>query len=128
VYDRYVAELTKEHRPTDNVRFASGFQWLIVSNDPEATFNEAADPILYQANNYTAWLSRAGHVSEPVYLRDRERLRQSGLLKVGEPDTAITMSREYIRNVPVTHYYSWTLPPGLPPRWHNLISSCSPRR
>jgi len=93
VYDRYVAQLTKEHRPTDNVRFASGFQWLIVSNDPEATFNEAADHILYQANNYTAWLSRAGHVSEPVYLRDREHLRQSGLLKVVEPDTAITMIR-----------------------------------
>src|SRR5438477_12920514 len=71
----------------------------------------------YQANNYTAWLSRAGHVSEPVDLRDREHLRQSGLLKVVEPDTAITMIREYIRNVPVTHYYSWTLPPGLPPRW-----------
>ena len=46
VYDRYVAQLTKEHRPTDNVRFASGFQWLSVSNDPEATFNEAADHIL----------------------------------------------------------------------------------
>ena len=55
--------------------------------------------------------------SEPVDLRDREHLRQSGLLKVVEPDTAITMIREYIRNVPVTHYYSWTLPPGLPPRW-----------
>jgi len=85
VYDRYVAELTKEHRPTDNVRFASGFQWLIVSNDPEATFNEAADHILYQANNYTAWLSRAGHVSEPVYLRDREHLRQSAFSRSSSP-------------------------------------------
>src|SRR5207245_11127086 len=51
VYDRYVAQLTKELRPTDNLRFASGFQWLIVSNDPEATFNEAADHSPYQANN-----------------------------------------------------------------------------
>jgi hypothetical protein len=53
----------------------------------------------------------------PVYLRDREHLRQSGVLKVVESDTAKTMIREYTRNFPVTHYYSWTLPPGLPPRW-----------
>jgi hypothetical protein len=53
----------------------------------------------------------------PVYLGDREQLRQSGTLKIVQPDTAITMIRDYISNVPVTHYYSWTLPPGLPPRW-----------
>jgi alkanesulfonate monooxygenase SsuD/methylene tetrahydromethanopterin reductase-like flavin-dependent oxidoreductase (luciferase family) len=117
VYDRYIAALTKAHRPIDNVRFASGFQWLIVSHDPERTFNEAADHILYQANNYTTWLAKAGLMPNPVYLRDREQLRQSGLLKVVEPETAITMIRDYISAVPVTHYYAWTLPPGLPPRW-----------
>ena len=117
VYDRYVAELTTQQRPTDGVRFASGFQWLIVSNDPEATFNEAAEHIIYQANNYTAWLSKAGHLPNPVYFGDREQLRQSGLLKVVEPDTAITMIRDFIGEIPITHYYSWTLPPGLPPRW-----------
>jgi alkanesulfonate monooxygenase SsuD/methylene tetrahydromethanopterin reductase-like flavin-dependent oxidoreductase (luciferase family) len=31
--------------------------------------------------------------------------------------TAITMIREFVRNVPITHYYAWTLPPGLPPQW-----------
>ena len=117
VYDRYIAELTKENRPVDSVRFASGFSWLILSNDPDKTFNEAADHIIYQANNYTAWLSKAGLMPNPVYLRDREQLRQSGTLKVVQPDTAITMIRDYISKVPMTHYYSWTLPPGLPPRW-----------
>ena len=116
VYDRYIAELTKENRPIDNVRFASGFSWLIVSNDPETTFNEAADHIIYQANNYTTWLSKAGLMLNPVYFRDREQLRQSGL-KFVQPDPAITMIGDYISNVPLTHYYSWTLPPGLPPRW-----------
>ena len=122
VYDRYVAALAKEHGATDDVRFASGFQWLIVSNDPEATFEEAADHILYQQDNYTAWLSRGGHMPNPVYLRDREHLRQSGILKVVEPEAAVAMIRDYVREVPITHYYSWTLPPGLPPRWaqHHL--------
>ncbi len=36
VYDRYVAELKKENRPTDDIRLASGFWFLLVSNDPEA--------------------------------------------------------------------------------------------
>jgi len=117
VYDRYVAELKKENRLIDDIRFASGFWCLIVSNDPEKTFAEAADHIIYQANNYSAWLSAAGLQPLSVYLRDREQLRQSGLLKVVEPETAITMIRDFINNVPLTHYYSWTLPPGLPPRW-----------
>jgi probable F420-dependent oxidoreductase len=117
VYDRYIAELKKESRPTDSVRFASGFSWLVVSNDPDKTFNEAADHIIYQANNYTEWMSKAGLMPNPVYLRDREQLRQSGTLKVVQPDTGIMMIREFISNLPVTQYYSWTLPPGLPPRW-----------
>ena len=27
------------------------------------------------------------------------------------------MIREVISEVPLTHYLSWTLPPGLPPNW-----------
>jgi probable F420-dependent oxidoreductase len=117
VYDRYIAELKKENQPVDNVRFASGFSWLVVSNDPEKTFDEAADHIIYQANNYTEWLSKAGLMPNPVYFRDRKELRKSGTLKVVQPDAAITIIREYVSKVPMTHYYSWTLPPGLPPRW-----------
>jgi hypothetical protein len=58
-----------------------------------------------------------GGEEQEKHLRDREHLRQSGFLKVVDPDTAITMIRDFTSNVPVTHYYSWTLPPGLPPRW-----------
>ena len=118
VYDRYVAELKKANRPTGNIRFASGHWFLIVSDDPERTFAEAADQIVYQANNYSARLSAAG--LSPLSsddLRNHEQLRLSGLLKVVDPDTAISMIRGLASNVPITHYYSWTLPPGLPPRW-----------
>jgi len=88
-----------------------------VSDDPEKTFAEAADHIIYQANNYSAWLSAAGLQPLSEHLGDREQLRKSGLLKVVDPDTAISMIRNLIRNVPITHFYSWTLPPGLPPLW-----------
>jgi alkanesulfonate monooxygenase SsuD/methylene tetrahydromethanopterin reductase-like flavin-dependent oxidoreductase (luciferase family) len=117
VYDHYIAELKKENRPTDKIRFASGMWCLIVSNDPEKTFAEASDHIIYQANNYSAWLSAAGLNPLSEQLRDREQLRQSGLLQVVTPDTAISMIRDFLSNVPITHFYSWTLPPGLPPRW-----------
>src|SRR5213079_199520 len=82
VYDRYVSELKKENRPTDDIRFASGFWCLLVSTDPEKTFAEAADHILYQANQYSAWLSAAGLSPLSAHLGDREQLRQSGLLQV----------------------------------------------
>jgi alkanesulfonate monooxygenase SsuD/methylene tetrahydromethanopterin reductase-like flavin-dependent oxidoreductase (luciferase family) len=117
VYDHYVAELKKQNRPTENIRFASAVWCLIVSKDPEKTFAEAADHIIYQANNYSAWLSAAGLSPLSEHLRDREELRQSGLLQVLAPDAAVEMIRTFANTVPVTHFYSWTLPPGLPPRW-----------
>ena len=117
VYDQYVAELKKQNRPTENIRFASAMWCLMVSNDPEKTFAEAADHIIYQANNYSKWLSSAGLSPLSEYLSDPEQLRKSGLLQVVDPDTAISIIRDFANKVPITHFYSWTLPPGLPPRW-----------
>src|SRR5260370_36698989 len=58
LYDRYVSELKKENRPTENLRFASGFWFFVVSNDPERTFAEAVRHVSYQVNNYPDWLTR----------------------------------------------------------------------
>src|SRR5713226_5753255 len=74
VYDSYVAGLKKENRPTDNVRFVNGFWCLIVSDDSEKTFSEAADHIIYQANNYSVWLSAAGLQPLAPHLNNREDL------------------------------------------------------
>src|SRR5229473_1438972 len=111
VYDGYVAELQKHGKPTTNVRFAGGIRWLIASNDPEKTFNEAADHIIYQSNNYTAWAEKAGQNRNPVYIRDRAHLSETGSFKVADPATFVKMIREYLDKVPLTHYYSWTCHP-----------------
>jgi alkanesulfonate monooxygenase SsuD/methylene tetrahydromethanopterin reductase-like flavin-dependent oxidoreductase (luciferase family) len=116
-YDRYVAELNKENRRVDGIRFASGFWCLIVSDDPEKTFAEAADHLIYQINNYSVWLQAGGLQRLAPHLTDRDALKQSGLLQVVDPETAISMIRDFADAVPITHFYSWTLPPGLPPRW-----------
>jgi hypothetical protein len=63
---------------------------------------------------------KAAQTANPVYLRDRDGLRKSGQLKVVDPETAIKIIRQCISAVPLTHYYSSTLPPGLPPRWAQL--------
>jgi alkanesulfonate monooxygenase SsuD/methylene tetrahydromethanopterin reductase-like flavin-dependent oxidoreductase (luciferase family) len=117
LYDRYIAELKKHHRPTDGVRLASGFWFLIVSDDPEKTFAEAADHVIYQVNNYSEWLQAGGLQPLAPHLDNQAALKQSGLLQVVDPDTAIGMIRSFVDAVPITHFYSWTLPPGLPPRW-----------
>jgi alkanesulfonate monooxygenase SsuD/methylene tetrahydromethanopterin reductase-like flavin-dependent oxidoreductase (luciferase family) len=117
VYDSYIAGLKAEGRPTDNVRFASGFWCLIVSDDPEKTFAEAADHVIYQANHYSVWLSAAGLQPLAPHIESHEDLRKSGLLQVVDPGTAISMIKSFADTVPITHFYSWTLPPGLPARW-----------
>ena len=76
VYNHYVAELKKQNRPSENIRFASAVWYPIVSKDPEKAFAEAADQIIYQANNYSAWLSAAGLSPLSEHLRDRKQLRQ----------------------------------------------------
>src|ERR1700739_803076 len=117
VDDRDVAELEKENRPTDNLRFASGFWFLIVSEDPEKTFAEAADHVIYQVNDYSVWLQAGGLQPLAPHIGDRDALKQSALLQVVDPDTAISIIRNFADTVPIPHFYSWTLPPGLPPRW-----------
>lgn len=86
-------------------------------NYPEKTFSEAADHIIYQANNYSKWLSAAGLQPPSEHLQDHQQLRKSGLLQVVASEAAVKMIRRLADAVPITHFYSWTLPPGLPPRW-----------
>jgi hypothetical protein len=66
-----------------------------VSDDPEKTFAEAADHVIYQVNNYSEWLQAAGLQPLAPHLGDREALKQSGLLQVVDPDTAISVTRDF---------------------------------
>jgi probable F420-dependent oxidoreductase len=116
LYDIWLDELRKLGKPVANLRVGGGYSWLIVASDPEKTWSEAADHVIYQLNNYAEWFARAaGRTPEPI--RDRAQLRAAGTLQVADPAGAIKLIRDYAAEVPLTHYLSWTLPPGLPPRW-----------
>jgi hypothetical protein len=89
---------------------------LIPATDPDKSWHEAAPHALYQLNGYAAWMEKAGMPLLP-HIRDAAHLRELGLLNVVDVDTCIAMIRAYATEVPLTHYYSFTLPPGLPASW-----------
>lgn len=115
-YDTYVAALQKLGKPTTDLRLAGGFFWLIASADPEKSWSEAAPHVLYQLNLYAEWFEKSGMPLLP-HIRDTAHLRELGMLNVVDVDTCIAMIRSLATAVPLTHYYSLTLPPGLPASW-----------
>ena len=115
-YERYVTALEKVGKPTTDIRLAGGYFWLIPSADPDKTWNEAAEHVRYQVNAYAEWSEKAGMPLFPK-VPDTAALRESGLFQVVDVDTCIQMIRDYALETPLTHYYSWTLPPGLPASW-----------
>ncbi len=90
---------------------------LLCSADPEKTWNEAADHIIYQHNLYSRWYREAGDDRMGPEIRDRAHLRELGALQVVDPDTCVKIVREMTSELPYTHFFSFFLPPGLPPRW-----------
>ena len=115
-YERYVTALEKVGKSTTDIRLAGGYFWLIPSEDPDKTWNEAAEHVRYQVNAYAEWSEKAGMPLFPK-VPDTAALRESGLFQVVDVDTCIQMIRDYALETPLTHYYSWTLPPGLPASW-----------
>lgn len=115
-YENYVAALEKLGKPTTDLRLAGGYFWLIPSEDPDKTWHEAAEHVRYQINAYAEWSEKAGMPLFP-HMPDLDALRASGMFQVVDVDTCIKMIRDYALETPLTHYYSWTLPPGLPASW-----------
>lgn len=116
LYDQYLEELNKVGKPTSDSWVAGGYFWLIASEDPEKTWNEAAEHVIYQLNGYAKWFEDAGMPLLP-YVRDREHLKELGMFNVVDVDTCIQMIKDYLEEVSVNCFYSFTVPPGLPAEW-----------
>jgi alkanesulfonate monooxygenase SsuD/methylene tetrahydromethanopterin reductase-like flavin-dependent oxidoreductase (luciferase family) len=116
LFDSYVAALKALGKPTTHLRLAGGFFWLIPAADPEKSWREAAPHVLYQLNLFAEWFEKSGMPLLPK-IRDENHLRELGILNVVDVDTCIAMIRGFSDAVPLTHYYSFTLPPGLPASW-----------
>ena len=101
------------HIHPDAHEIASGITWLLVARDPERRWREAEAHFLYQINLYAQWFGEAGMQIAAV-AKSRADLASRGAMIVS-PEQAIEAIRGYAAAQPITRFYGWTLPPGLPP-------------
>jgi alkanesulfonate monooxygenase SsuD/methylene tetrahydromethanopterin reductase-like flavin-dependent oxidoreductase (luciferase family) len=111
----YRSELGRLGKDPDAHAIASGITWLLVARDPERRWKQASEHLLYQMNLYAEWFAAAG-MSVATHARSADDLRARGVLIV-TPAQAIDAIRDFCARIPVTRFYGWTLPPGLPPEW-----------
>ena len=45
---------------------------------------------------------------------DEAALKASGILNIVTPEVAVQMIKDYVAEVPIQRFYTWTLPPGYP--------------
>jgi alkanesulfonate monooxygenase SsuD/methylene tetrahydromethanopterin reductase-like flavin-dependent oxidoreductase (luciferase family) len=113
--DVWRRELAAHGKDPEAQELAAGTTWLLCARDPERRWREAEPHFLYQINLYAQWFGEAG-MSVATTARSGDDLRARGVL-VATPEQAAEAIRAYLRSVPVTRFYGWTLPPGLPPEW-----------
>ncbi|HKC51770.1 MAG TPA: LLM class flavin-dependent oxidoreductase [Myxococcota bacterium] len=111
----YRDELRRLGKNPDEHEIAAGVTWLLVSRDPEKRWREAEEHFLYQINLYARWFGEAGMQIAAV-AKSRADLASRGAMIVS-PEQAIETIRSYLAEQPITRFYGWTLPPGLPPEW-----------
>ncbi len=111
----YRQELVKAGKDPDGAEIASALMWLLVSRDPDRRWKEAQAHLSYQINRYATWTQAAGlDFVKPAH--DRAALEAQGCLIV-TPEQASEILENFIADNHLSRFYSWTLPPGLPPEW-----------
>lgn len=111
----YHDELRKAGKDPDTAEVASALMWLLVTHDPDARWREAEASLSDQITRYARWTTDAGlDFFRPAH--DRAALEQQGCLIV-TPEQACEILRPFVEDNRLTRFYSWTLPPGLPPEW-----------
>lgn len=111
----YQDELRRLGKNPDDHEIAAGVTWLLVSRDPEKRWREAEKHFLYQVNLYAQWFGEAG-MQVAAVAKSRDDLAGRGAMIV-TPEQAAETIRKYAAEQPITRFYGWTLPPGLPPEW-----------
>ena len=111
----YHDELRRQGKDPDAHEIASGITWLLVARDPEKRWREAEQHFLYQINLYAQWFGEAG-MQIAALAKSREDLARRGAMIVSPAQARDAIAR-YAAEQPITRFYGWTVPPGLPPEW-----------
>jgi alkanesulfonate monooxygenase SsuD/methylene tetrahydromethanopterin reductase-like flavin-dependent oxidoreductase (luciferase family) len=111
----YHDELRRLGKDPHAHEIAAGVTWLLVARDPEKRWREAEAHFLYQINLYAEWFGEAG-MQIAALAKSRADLQRRGAMIVS-PEQAADAIRAYAAEQPITRFYGWTIPPGLPPEW-----------
>jgi alkanesulfonate monooxygenase SsuD/methylene tetrahydromethanopterin reductase-like flavin-dependent oxidoreductase (luciferase family) len=111
----YHDELRRLGKDPGAHEIAAGITWLLVARDPEKRWREAEQHFLYQINLYAQWFGEAGMQIAAV-AKSRADLANRGAMIVS-PEQARDAIARYAAEQPITRFYGWTIPPGLPPEW-----------
>ena len=115
MYEAYTTELRALGKDPAAARLIGSHLWMIVSNDPDKTWNELAPYVLYEIQDYAKGLERAGMRGFLPDLKDTNELKATGILNVMTPDAAVQMLKNYAPSMPCESYCCMSVPPGLPP-------------
>jgi probable F420-dependent oxidoreductase len=113
--DRCLEVVRENGRDPGAYGVAGGFLWMLVARDPEKRWREAFRHLRYQVNLYARWFAEA-NMEVVRAVQTIEDLQSQGILIV-RPEEAVSRIHEYVGANRITHFYGWTVPPGLPPEW-----------
>jgi alkanesulfonate monooxygenase SsuD/methylene tetrahydromethanopterin reductase-like flavin-dependent oxidoreductase (luciferase family) len=113
--DEFKGEVERRGGDPDAHKIASALMYLHVTRDPERKWREALSHMAYQVNLYAKWGADAG-LSTFSLVASRADLEASGCF-IATPDRACGIVERFVEENQLTHLFSWTIPPGLPPEW-----------
>jgi alkanesulfonate monooxygenase SsuD/methylene tetrahydromethanopterin reductase-like flavin-dependent oxidoreductase (luciferase family) len=112
MYELYLTELREAGKKPAAARMMGGDLWLVVSEDPDRTFNAYAPHLMYWFNSYSKWF--AGTDTQPwPPINNAAELRSRHLVNVLTPEAAIAAIKQRISEVPIEMYTMMLSPPGI---------------
>ncbi|MGI8925401.1 MAG: LLM class flavin-dependent oxidoreductase [Tepidiformaceae bacterium] len=116
VVPTYLDELERAGRAAAPRRIALSLPWALVADDPDEAWAECAPHLLYQRQHYARWFTAAGMALFESIPQAAAEIRQRNADIVVTPARALEIVSRLCAELPVTHLYSWAVPPGMPPR------------
>jgi alkanesulfonate monooxygenase SsuD/methylene tetrahydromethanopterin reductase-like flavin-dependent oxidoreductase (luciferase family) len=112
-WDMYREELQKVGKDPSKARTTGGNPWMVVSNDPERTFDLYAPGVMYWYNSYAKWFEGTDTNVWP-HLESIDDLKRLNMLTVITPDEAVKQIKALVAEVPVESFGIAIAPPGVP--------------
>jgi probable F420-dependent oxidoreductase len=113
VIETFVDEWTKHHSDAPE-RIALSLPFAAVSRDPEATWAEIGEHVVYQRRRYGEWFGAAGMGVAANTPATAAEMRERTPDVVVTPGRAREIVEGIVARLPVTHLYWWAIPPGVP--------------